>query len=153
MATYQVDSGVTGETGVVIRSISNRSEGPSFLTAGDQNSSLYDFGAWLLFTNVAIAQGSTIDTAYLQCYAASVATIGDMVIEAEDEDEGTFPTTFAQYDSKNRTTASVTWSPGAWSNTTWYDSDSIVSVIQEIVDRPGWVSGNDLLIFCDNATA
>lgn len=151
MATYQVDT-TGGDTGVVIRSISQRFANANAAEAGDRTDVLYDIGSWLLFTDIAIPQGSTIDSAYLQFYAISRAGVASMKIDAHDADTGSPPTTFAQYDSRPRTSANVTYDPSAWSSNTWYDSDSIVSIIQEIVDRPGWESGNDILIFTDNTT-
>ncbi len=152
MATYQTDTEAGGDTGIVIGSLSNRYPDAASAAAGDNTDVLYDYGSWFLFTDVAIAQGSTIDTAYLQCYAVSSDGTAAMKIDAHDADTGSPPTTFAEYGSRPRTDANVEWDPSAWSAANWYDSDSIVSIIQEIVDREGWESGNDILIFCDNAT-
>ena len=36
----------------------------------------------------------------------------------------------------------MSWNPGSWTSGSDYDSDDIGSIIQEIVDRAGWSSGN-----------
>jgi len=42
------------------------------------------------------------------------------------------------------TAAYVDWATGAWSSGLWYDSADISSVVQEFIDRPGYMSGNYL---------
>jgi hypothetical protein len=44
----------------------------------------------------------------------------------------------------------VSWSPASWSSGgqgAAQQSPSLVDVVQEIVDRPGWAPGNDLALF------
>ena len=37
--------------------------------------------------------------------------------------------------------------PGAWAARTYNVTPDLVTIIQEIVDRPGWVPGNALTLF------
>jgi hypothetical protein len=58
----------------------------------------------------------------------------------------TFTTTSGNISSRTTTTASASWTPGSWTTGSDYNSPSIVSVIQEIVDQGTWASGNAIAI-------
>jgi hypothetical protein len=103
------------------------------------------------FTNVAVPNGAMIDTAYLTLRARNTqATVtGGTTIKGQDHDD---PPTFtqgdyAEYDARVRTAASVYWQPSAWAENTDYNSPEIKTVVQEIVDRSGWTSGNAMVMF------
>jgi hypothetical protein len=102
------------------------------------------------FTNVAIPNGATIDTAYLTLRARNSpgAITGGTTIKGQDHND---PPTFtqgdyAEYDARVRTTASVYWQPSAWVLDTDYNSPEIKTIVQEIVDRSGWSSGNAMVM-------
>lgn len=44
--------------------------------------------------------------------------------------------------ARTETDALVDWATGALVGNTWYESDDIAAIVQEIIGRPGWVSGN-----------
>lgn len=117
---------------------------------GDASSSDFNRRIWLRFPNVTVQNAATIAAGTkLQVKAKGLSgTIPTITIVAQDADNPAAPTTRGQADAavSAATTASVTWTPSAWVTDTVYDSPSIASVIQEIVDRPGWVSGNAILI-------
>ncbi|MEK6752903.1 MAG: hypothetical protein AABZ00_11640 [Chloroflexota bacterium] len=107
----------------------------------------------LRFTNVTIPQGTTILNAYIQFTVdetTSEATTLTLQGEANDN-----PVTFG-YSTSNKistrppTTSSVAWNPSAWltlneSGTNQRTTD-LTLIIQEIVNRSGWNSGNALAI-------
>ena len=101
----------------------------------------------LRFTNLTIPQGSTINTATLTVTVSS-GTFDDpnLTIRANDIDDATtFTTTASDISGRTTTTAATTWaasSIGVGAKT----SPSIVTIIQEIIDRPGWASGNNLAL-------
>ncbi|MDP8236584.1 MAG: C25 family cysteine peptidase, partial [Candidatus Erginobacter occultus] len=49
-----------------------------------------------------------------------------------------------------KTDAYVVWAPPPWTDGNWYTTPDISNVIQEVVNRPGWNSGNALSIVPDN---
>lgn len=118
-----------------------------YIAAGNQQC-----GVGLRFTNIAIAQGGTIDGAYLTftCKTTKAVTTVNSKIKGEDIDTALTFTDSANFDARDKTTAVVTWSPGAWTADAEYDSPDIKAIIQEVVDRPGWSSGNDLVIFWED---
>ena len=100
---------------------------------------------WVRVPSVDIPQGSTIDSAYLEFYVPSDQSASvDGIIQAQDEDDAARLTSASDYENATWTAASVSWSPGSWTGGTWVPSPDIASVIQEIVDRGGWSSGNHL---------
>jgi len=118
-------------------------------------------GAGWRFTNITIPSGATITSAYVR-QKCSNATSGVTVktrISAEKADN---PATFdnkVAFDARwaNRTTARMNWDsiPG-WTLNTFYNSPTtdgsttFASIIQEIIDRGGWNSGQSIVIFWDD---
>src|SRR5512136_1115277 len=104
----------------------------------------------LRFTSVAIPKNAAITKAYLTLRAASTSgSPGGGVIQGEASDNGAAFTegAWSEFDGRTRTTNSVPWSPSAWSVGTDYTSPELKTVIQEIVNRAGWGSGNSMVLF------
>lgn len=76
-------------------------------------------------------------------------------IDAEDADNPSAPSNYADYAGRVRTTAQVAWITwGDWTKDVEYTSGNIASVIQEVIDRPGWRQNNYITIFWeDNGSA
>jgi len=105
----------------------------------------------LRFTNVDIGQGNAIAHAYIQFTASSGSTgAAALTIQAEAADDaGPLTSHYFGVSSRARTTASASWSPTGWVGGdagTAEQTVDIAPVIQEVVNRPGWVSGNAILI-------
>ncbi len=106
----------------------------------------------LRFTGVGIAKGATISNAYIQFKVdetSSEATT--LTIQGEASDNATtFTKTGQKVSLRPRTSAAVTWSPSAWTTVAEVGpnqrTSNISGVIQEIVNRGGWTSGNSLAI-------
>ena len=106
----------------------------------------------LRFNGITIPQGATITNSYLQ-FQADEADSGSisLTINGEDVDNAaTFNSTPGNISSRTLTTASVAWSPPNWTAVGEAGlnqrTSNIASVIQEIVNRPGWSSGNSLAL-------
>lgn len=104
------------------------------------------------FTKVAIAQGATISKAYIQFEADEAQSeVTSLTIQGQAVDNAaTFTSTAGNVSSRPRTAAAVSWSPSAWSTVGEAGPNQrtpdLSAVIQEIVNRPGWASGNALAI-------
>ncbi|MGB5049993.1 MAG: S8 family peptidase, partial [Caldilineaceae bacterium] len=104
------------------------------------------------FQNLAVPQNATITNAYLT-FAALSADSGNsnsgstsLTIRGEAADNAaTF--TSAKYSISNRpvTVASVPWNPPSWNKNTNYHTPSLQTVVQEIVNRDSWSSGNSMV--------
>ncbi len=102
---------------------------------------------WDRWQNVSIPQGATITTAYIiaTCYQDQTIT-GTVTIYGLDEDDvGNFPD-YSTADGYSLTDAYVEWvfSSTSWVKDTEYQSPELKTLIQEIVNRAGWSSGNAL---------
>lgn len=109
------------------------------------------YSSWIRVA-AAIPQGATITSAVIDFVAGanSSATNAVIAIAAEDADNPTAPVSQADFAGRARTTAVTAWLPGAWTAGTPVQSPDISTVIQEVVDRPGFVSGNAIQIFLDD---
>jgi phage gp45-like len=115
------------------------------------NNSTYPY-IGMLFRDIPIEQGATIQNAYIHFTAGrnDTGNGGQVLIYAERVDNATaYGNSSGELWDRNqtRTVNSVTWDmPYTWQQDQTYDSPSITDVIQEIIDRGGWNSGNDLSI-------
>ena len=115
------------------------------------------FYTFLHFTTVTIPVGATITEAKIQLqYGGNeYNSVGETFsISAEDVDDASQPTTAGNVIDATYTTANATWTVASMVSSTWYDSPEIKTVIQEIVDRAGWASDNNInMIFHNNSAA
>ena len=103
----------------------------------------------LRFQNVAVPTGAVITAAYVE-FMTDVANPGsaDLTIEGQAADNpGTFASGSGDITSRPTTSASVPWTVPAWDTAgQTHQSPSLVPIVQELVDRPGWASGNALVV-------
>ena len=107
-------------------------------------------GSAFRFLNITIPKGATITAAYITitCRTARSATTVNTKIKGEDADSPAAFSDYTDYSGRPRTTAVVNWNNiGAWVVDTEYNSPEIKTIIQEIIDRAGWSSGNNMVIF------
>jgi hypothetical protein len=103
------------------------------------------------FVSVAVPAGANITNAYMQFQADeshSVATTLTIRGQAADN-PSTFTTTNNDLSSRPTTTASTSWSPDPWvagASGLAQRSSDLTGIVQEIVNRSGWVSGNSLVL-------
>lgn len=107
------------------------------------------------FQNVTIPQGSTITSAIFEGMPNDAANDEpNCPMFCEDVDNSAQPTTGANdISSRARTTATVTWNSadlGA-DGSTFFAAPDIAALVQEVIDRPGWVSGNALSVIIQSA--
>ncbi|MGY1620124.1 PKD domain-containing protein [Geodermatophilus sp. SYSU D00691] len=106
----------------------------------------------LRFTGVAVPAGATITNAYVQFQvdeATTAATSLTVAAEATDN-PAVFTTAARDVSARPRTSATVAWAPAAWPTVGARGPDQrtpdLAAVVQEVVSRPGWVSGNALAL-------
>jgi Tfp pilus assembly protein PilV len=103
----------------------------------------------MYFTNVAVPQGSEIETANIDFFASeSNSVFTALTIFGEDTGSPAgFTTALYDISGRTKTQAVVPWvDVPAWQSGQSYQTPDIRRVIQEIVDRPDWVSGSDIVI-------
>lgn len=76
-----------------------------------------------------------------------------LTIKAQASDDAPIFTS-TPYDISNRTTGRevVNWTPGSWVDGSTYTSDDLKSIIQQIVDRGGWLQNNFIVLTIDAST-
>src|SRR3972149_3138142 len=125
-------------------------------------------GVGTVFRNVDIPQDATVTNAYITFTAADTRgndTVTTVLIGQNTNAPATF-STVANYqgrrgtvvggaDNTNLTSANVTWAPPDMTAGNTYNTPDISSIIQEIVDLPGWVGDgtDDIAIFWDDHAA
>ena len=105
------------------------------------------------FNNISIPQGAEIASAYVQFHVDETSSgTTNLTFHAEDSDNAsTFSTTNSDLSNRTQTSASVSWNNvPAW-NTVSEEGDNqkspdIASVVQEVIDRPGWAQDNSIAI-------
>src|SRR5262249_13367555 len=111
--------------------------------------------AGLRFSKVVIPPGATITAANLQLnadqgFTGSNTTACTLTLSGEAADNApSFGANFANLSALPKTAATVAWPVPAWvANTTGpaQRSPDLKTIIQELVNRPGWVSGNAIAL-------
>jgi len=102
------------------------------------------------FQNVSIPQGATIHSAYLE-FTANVYgdTATSLTVEGEDiDDAAPFSAVADNLKDRTGTTETVTWNIATstpWSAGSSYQTPDLTDIVQEIVGRGGWASGNSMV--------
>jgi hypothetical protein len=106
----------------------------------------------LRFTGVTVPRGARITDAYVQFQADAVSTgTASLRVAGQAADNpATFTTASRNISSRATTAAAVGWNPPAWPTAGARGADqrtpNLAPVIQEIVARQGWASGNALVL-------
>lgn len=119
-------------------------------STGYYSDTIYKLQTGMRFRSIALPQGATITAAHLTltCQASTSGTKVYAVIEGEDTNDANRFSDYDNFEDRNRTTRQVTWDNiSPWNTDNNYQSPDIRRIIQEIVDRSGWRSGNDMVIF------
>jgi hypothetical protein len=146
-STDDVEENVSGTAG----SMYTNSSDLELMTDGSQTQKI-----GIRFTGMAIPQGATIQRAYIQFATKGDknATSGTIVIKGEDVDNAsTFTSVGFNVSNRPTTTSSVSWA--GTTSSTWGTSSGgqqgadqrtpdLKSIVQTVVSRTGWVSGNAL---------
>ena len=120
---------------------------------GYQGSNAVKAGTGQRFLNVTIPKGATIVTAYLTftCRGSTSADTVNSKIKGEAADNAATFVNEADFLTRSWTTAVVSWNAiPAWTLDTEYNSPEIKTIIQEIVNRAGWASGNAMVLLWED---
>src|SRR3989339_615082 len=100
----------------------------------------------LRFQNVTIPKGAIIETAYLEITSHEPKTVEDvakLTIVAEAADNAPTFTMESLITARTKTAATVKWDVAEeWGLWTTHKTPELKSIVQEIVNRSGWTSGN-----------
>lgn len=117
---------------------------------GHNSSTAFNYRSMMRF-QLSVPQGAEITDATMEQHSNGQVVGGGAVwplattIRAHDSDNSSQVVDYTDFTSRESslTTASVAWSiEGGWNVIEWKTSPDIKSVIQEVVNRAGWTSGN-----------
>lgn len=98
------------------------------------------------FRNISIPSGATIDSAFIivsSHEAKSADDVAELTIYGEATDHAETFTEDALIDVRPSTTATVEWTVAEeWELWGTYQTPDLRTIVQEIIDRDGWMSGN-----------
>jgi len=103
------------------------------------------------FTNLSIPQGARITNAYITFEAMEENTDNTpattLTIYGQAADDASAFNFGQAHNISNRTltSASVSWSPGTWTEDSTYQTPDLSPIVQELVNRDGWNSGNSMV--------
>jgi hypothetical protein len=102
----------------------------------------------LRFTNINLPPGATINSAHLEVYSSQSQWI-NVSFSLAAEASGNSPIFSATNLPSQRTLTTQTVSHSSnvqWLANTWYSLNEMAAVIQAVINRPDWQSGNSLSI-------
>ncbi len=114
----------------------------------DPGTSANDQVIGLRFTNLAIPQGATIESASIQFTTDEVSTgVSSLTLQIEAADNASAFTSAAfNVSSRSLVGSSVNWSPGDWNTigeaTATQKTPELKTLLQEVINRGGWAPGN-----------
>lgn len=103
----------------------------------------------LRFLDVAVPQGETISVARVQFTAADKDNEStDLTIYGQDTaNAGKFGNEEDDLSRRRKTSASVRWHGiSTWEKDHLYETPDLAPIVQEIVNRPGWIAGNAMVL-------
>ena len=114
-----------------------------------RNDATYDWSG-IRFQNVTISNGATINSATHQIYVSYTSNDDINVnIYADDTDSAAqFTTTLNDISARTRTAATVSRNATAV-GAGWYTLPDAAALVQEVVNRAGWISGNSLALLLE----
>lgn len=112
---------------------------------------LGDKDAAVRFKSLSIPQGATITNAYIIFTSKDSKSESTQIrIYGEDEnDADAFSSSDDDISDRDRTSNYETWTPGSWSSNSTYNTPDLSDIVEEIVGRTNWSSGNDMVFILE----
>ena len=113
----------------------------------------------LRFTGVSLPPGAVVDSAYVQFRTDEVSSgTATLTVRGQAADDAAaFAAVTGNLTGRTTTAASVAWTPPDWPTVGTAGPDQrtsdLATVLQEIINRPGWVSGNALVLLVTGTAA
>jgi hypothetical protein len=106
----------------------------------------------LRFTGITLPPGAVVTNAYVQFRTDEVGTgAASLTVRAQAADNAaTFAATNFNLTTRPTTGAAAAWAPPDWPTVgaagTAQRTSNLSTVLQEVLNRPGWASGNALVL-------
>jgi len=101
----------------------------------------------LRFQNISIPIGSIVTKAYITFTADDPdSSTTTLTLHGQNSANATaFSSSTHNVSQRTKTTASITWSVSAWTKSVTYQTPSLVSLVNEILQNKNWSSGNAMV--------
>lgn len=110
-----------------------------------------DMGIVLIFTGVTVAQSTVLDSLPLWGYCRLTnASNTNVIIRAEDTSSAANLSDATDFYARGFTSASITRTYGSWTTGTWVYLGDFAAVVNEVLARGDWSSGNAICIWVNN---
>lgn len=163
MTTLNLQVSAAGDDGWQYGGVYKNGVDTTFLWAGVDASNV-DCAGGVRFQSVTIPQGTTITSAKIDFYnlfTGGYATHIKAVMKGEAADNSAAFSIISPPSGRTTTTASVTWNSAAESvplgylqtNSASNKPPDVTTIVQEIINRGGWASGNSLSILSRNVSS
>jgi len=122
------------------------SNGYVYLSLGDRSG--FNMHSFARFTSVTIPAGATIVSAIIRFVAqeSSSGTTCNVNVHFEDADNAAAISSGSDLNGRPRTSA-VGWnSLPVWTINNSYDTPPLAAILQDVIDRGGWASGNAITV-------
>jgi len=109
-------------------------------------------GCAMRYPNVLVPAGKVIDAAvlYMRCRTSKTGTMNSRIRAQKAANPITF-SDITDFDARVWTDEYINWDEiEAWSAPLYYTSDDFKAVVQEVINLPGWASGNAMVILWDD---
>lgn len=150
MTTVEYQVGASNDDALLYSYLSQIIKPYAYETWGEDSNS-YIYSCFMRWSGVTIPAGATITAAYISFYhydqAGSPATCKIYFAKAANP---AAVSSYSDYTGRAKTTAYVNIGTGSG---TWWNSDSLVSIIQELVDAYDYSAGAAMLAFVVGANA
>ena len=108
---------------------------------------------FLRFTGVTVPAGSAVTSATLTLRATGSYADLSTTLRAQAVDDASRPASASDLNGRTATSASVAWHPATWPNNSNVSPPDLATVVQEVINRPGWSSGNALMFLWESSSS
>ena len=124
------------------------------LRVGSTSTADFTRSAWLRFTGVTIPNGATITAATLTLTSDGITGgVPPMAIKVEAADNAAQVTSRTDVIARTRAATTKAWAPGTWpASGATVTSPDLSAVLQQVISRPGWASGNAVQLFIEDTS-
>jgi hypothetical protein len=148
---YDTSGSTSSSTETISKRISSDNDDAEEYSDGDmtRSSSDLDLGEYLVglrFQALSIPQGATITQAYITFTGTETETGSNSVTICgqNSNDAASFSSSDDDISNRPKTSKLVNWSPTSWVNNGKYNTPNLNEIVEAIVGRTGWNSGNDM---------
>lgn len=140
-----------------IGSDDGHTDGSSFINHASNSLEIGDMAGsvrhmFVCVPDIAIIPGSTINSAFFRFTANGLANGVSCFFKVymNDIDDASAPFNYAAFNALALTGYIAMGGGASWTDGNTYDTPEIKTLVQTVVDRPGWVSGNKMQLIIKN---